>query len=136
MTRLDWFSPGHPAQLLLGLAIWSLWFIAMYAGLSVACQLNPPQVQQGPFTLLNAGLFILTLLVSALLFYLAWRSHRARGSLPATSQEKDPTEGAAAHQVATAVGRFIGFVSTVLYCIAAVATLAGGLPVLVMSPCS
>lgn len=122
--RLTWFSPSHPAQIVVGFVIWSIWFIAMYGGLSVACQLAPPETVQGPFTWINSGLFAFTLLVIALLVYLAWRSGRY---CALQHQADEETAG---------FGRFVGYVGTVLYLIAAVATLAGGLPVLVLSPCS
>jgi hypothetical protein len=35
-------SITHPLQLVPGLIIWALWFIAIYGGLSVACALAPP----------------------------------------------------------------------------------------------
>lgn len=136
MNKFAWFSPGHPAQLVIGFTIWSIWFIAMYAGLSVACQINPPEPQQGPFTWLNGGLFVLTLLVSALLLYLAWRSGRYCASVHRKDKAGANPDNAKASRSATSAGRFIGYVSTVLYLIAAAATLAGGLPVLVYSPCS
>ena len=136
MNKLVWFAPGHPAQLVIGFTIWSLWFIAMYAGLSVACQLNPPDMQQGPFTLLNAGLFVLTLLVTALLLFLAWRSGRYCASVHRKDKAGVNSDDAKANHSATSAGRFIGYISTVLYLIAAAATLAGGLPVLVYAPCS
>ncbi|KGK41339.1 hypothetical protein LH51_15570 [Nitrincola sp. A-D6] len=122
--KLSWFAPSHPAQIVMGFVIWSIWFIAMYGGLSVACQLVPPDTGQGPFTWINSGLFAFTLLVFALLVLLAWRSGRY-----CASQHK-------AGEVTAGFGRFVGYVGTVLYLIAAVGTLAGGLPVLVLSPCS
>ncbi|SNY43925.1 hypothetical protein SAMN06297280_0668 [Arsukibacterium tuosuense] len=122
--KAGWSDPGHPAQLVVGLIIWSIWFIAMYAGLSVVCQLAPPATLHSPFTWLNGGLFGLTLLVVALLLLLAWRCGRY-----CLLQRR------AKHQDA-GVKHFTGYVSTVLYLAAAVATLAGGLPVLVFSPCS
>lgn len=122
MNKPGWFTPGHPAQLVIGFALWSIWFVAMYAGLSVVCQLAPPAEQQGALTWLNAGLFGLTLLVVILLLLLAWRS--ARFCMLQRSQ------------AASGVSLFIGYISAVLYLLAAIATLAGGLPVLVYSPCS
>lgn len=122
--KARWSDPGHPAQLVVGLTIWSIWFIAMYAGLSVVCQFAPPATQHSPFTWLNGGLFGLTLLVVALLLLLAWRCGRY-----CLRQRR-------ANQHNTGVTHFTGYVSTVLYLAAAVATLAGGLPVLVLSPCS
>ncbi|MBV2128448.1 hypothetical protein [Arsukibacterium indicum] len=123
MSRYSWFAPCHPAQLVFGLTIWSIWFVAMYAGLSVACQLAAPASEQGAVNWLNASLFLLTLLVLAVLLALAWRTWRA-----CLQQRKDKNTGGVKH--------FTGYVSTVLYLASAIATLAGGLPVLVFAPCS
>ncbi|WP_205126655.1 hypothetical protein [Nitrincola tibetensis] len=124
MIQPTWFAPAHPAQIVMGFVIWSIWFIAMYGGLSVVCQLAPPDVEQGPLTWLNGGLLTFALLVIALLLFLAWRSGRYCASRHKASEE------------AVGFERFVGYVSTVLYLIAAVATLAGTLPVLVLPPCN
>lgn len=135
MNKSGWFAPGHPAQLVIGFVIWSVWFVAMYGGLSVACQLVPPAEQQGALTWLNAGLFMLTLVIMLLLLILAWRNarycwalHRNTNNNAAFSEPDD--------QATVGVRRFIGYLGTLLYLIAAAATLAGGLPVLVFTPCS
>ncbi|WP_213999829.1 hypothetical protein [Arsukibacterium sp.] len=122
--KARWSDPGHPVQLVVGLTIWSIWFIAMYGGLSVVCRFAPPATQHSPFTWLNGGLFGLTVLVVVLLLLLAWRCGRY-----CLRQRR------AKHHDA-GVTQFAGYVSTVLYLAAAVATLAGGLPVLVLSPCN
>ena len=119
MSWRRWCKPGHPAQLVLGLSIWSIWFIAMYAGLSVVCQLATPAPQDGAANWLNYALFGLTLIVITLLLLLAWRGWRYCQSV----------------QHANRPQRFIAYVSTVLYLMAALATLAGALPVLVLPPC-
>ena len=41
------WRPHHPVHLILGLCVWSIWFVVLYGGLSVACQLTPPEPQQG-----------------------------------------------------------------------------------------
>lgn len=123
MTILRWFSPGHPAQLIIGLIIWSLWFVAMYAGLSVVCQLAPSPALQRGVSWLNIGLAAFSVLVILLLVVLAWRN----GYYCAAQHQRKGSSGAP---------RFIGYVSTVLYLAAAVATAAGGLPVLVLAPCA
>lgn len=135
MIEARWFSPGHPAQVAIGFVIWSIWFIAMYGGLSVACQLEPPPMQQGPYTWLNGSLFALTLLVMALLLILGWRSGRYC-ALQAQSEKNYSNDSNRVDNASGSDRRFIGYLSTVLYLLAAVATLAGGLPVLVFTPCS
>lgn len=119
MSCRHWLNPVHPAQLVLGFSVWSIWFLVMYAGLSVACQLTPPMQQNGANTWLNIALWSTTLLVVALLSALAWRCRRYCRNADNLSRTQ----------------QFIGYVATVLYMLAAVATLAGGLPVLVFRPC-
>ena len=119
MSWRRWCKPGHPAQLVLGFSIWSIWFIAMYAGLSVVCQFVAPAPQDGAANWLNYALFGLTLIVITLLLLLAGRGWRYCQSVQQDSRPQ----------------RFIAYVSTVLYLIAALATLAGALPVLVLPPC-
>ena len=123
MIKFSWFAPGHPAQHAIGLMIWSIWFIAMYAGLSVVCQLTPPAKQQSADSWLNIGLAAFSVVVILLLLALAWRS----GRYCAAQHQRNHSN---------AVNRFVGYVSTILYLAAAVATLAGGLPVLVFAPCA
>ena len=123
MTPFRWFAPGHPAQLAMGLIIWSIWFIAMYAGLSVVCHLAPPAKQQSADSWLNIGLAAFSVTVILLLVALAWRS----GRYCAAQHQRQGRNG---------TYRFIGYVSTVLYLAAALATFAGGLPVLVLAPCA
>src|SRR5690606_24635178 len=67
----------HPLHAILGLVIWSLWFVALYGGQGVGCALAPPPVEDGAATWLNAALGLFTLLIVALLVGLAlfsWRS--------------------------------------------------------------
>lgn len=73
-------SPYHPMQLALGLIVWAVWFVVLYGGLSVACVLAPPPVEQGAYTWINGALLLGTLLVTALLLYWAygcWKTARA-----------------------------------------------------------
>ncbi|MDI5934125.1 hypothetical protein [Halomonas kalidii] len=68
---LSRLTAGHPLQLILGLTIWSLWFVALYGGLSVACAVAPPAPTQGAMTGLNLWLGLLTLATLGLLGWLA-----------------------------------------------------------------
>lgn len=113
-------AAGHPAHLLLGLLVWSIWFVALYGGLSVACAVAPPPVAAGALNWINGTLLLLTLLVTALL--LAW----ARRCLAAV---KPPAESG------SGVTRFLPAMSAALYLAAAAATLAVGVPVIVLPPC-
>ncbi len=107
-------SPSHPLQLPMGLIIWSLWFVIMYASLSVACAFVPPDSALGPRTWINGLLLILTLVVTLLLTLLAVRNWRAPGD---------------GHR------RFVARVSAGIYFAAAIATLGVGLPVVALPPC-
>lgn len=109
------FSPTHPVQLALGLIIWSTWFVLMYSVLSLGCEFEIPDHTVDSFNWLNLLLFLLTIATAALLGYLAVRCWRA------TTPPGDK--------------RFIGRVAAGLHLVAAVSTLAIGLPTLVLPPC-
>ena len=111
-------APSHPLHLVIGLMVWSLWFVALYGGLSVGCALAPPDVALGARTWLNGLLLALTALTLVWLLLrmgLSWRA--ARGS-QAGSRE-----------------RFVTTLSAALYLVAAVSTLVIGLPILGLPPC-
>lgn len=112
-------TPLHPLHLVFGLVLWSVWFVAMYGGLSVACAVAPPAGAAGALTWLNGVLLLLTLLTVILMLYRAWRC----------------TQAAGAANAAQGRARFLPRVSAMVYLAAAGATLAIGLPVLVLPPC-
>lgn len=109
------FAPTHPLQLALGLIIWSVWFVLIYSVLSVGCAFAIPDNALSPFNWLNALLLVLTLLTTALLAFFAWRCWR----VPAPQGNH----------------HFIARVAAGVYLVAAISTLAIGLPVLVLPPC-
>ena len=111
-----WLAPSHPAQLLLGLTLWSLWFVAIYAGLSVACALSPPVAEQGALTAINGGIALLTLATLALLAWLAWR-------------------GLCAGRQAAGGGRFIALVGAGLHVYAAAGVAFVAWPLVALPPC-
>lgn len=113
-------APTHPLQLVLGLIVWSVWFVAIYGGLSLGCALAPPDLALGPVTWLNG----LLALVSALV--LAWLLRQALVCLRAS-------RSAATSSPRT---RFLTTVSAGVYLVAAVSTLFIGLPVLGLPPCT
>jgi hypothetical protein len=118
MTRLAaWLSPGHPVQLLLGLTIWSLWFVVLYGGLSVACAVAPPSSGQGALTALNLSLGLLTL---ATLGLLLWRALVCLAAVPEESNR---------------VGRFIAAVAAGLHLLSASGVAFVGLPLVALPPC-
>jgi hypothetical protein len=106
----------HPLHLAIGMTLWSLWFVAFYGGLSVACAVAPPDPLHGAFTAINAGLALLTLATVGLLAWLAWRAWQVARS----------TRGRA---------RYLARLSAGLYAFAAIGALYMGLPVIALPPC-
>lgn len=107
---------AHPWHLVAGLVIWSVWFIVLYGGLSVACEFNPPPPASGVMNWLNLALLLLTLSTVAYLLLctvLCW--HRARHASKQT--------------------RFFLRTSGAVYLTSGLAALAIGLPVVVTAPC-
>lgn len=107
---------AHPWHLIGGLTIWAAWFVVMYGGLSVACELYAPAAGSGVLNWISLLLLLLTLLTCGYLVVCAagcWRGARA-----AASQK-----------------RFTLKVGAAVYLSSALATLAVGLPVGVISPC-
>lgn len=113
------FRPFHPLHLVLGPTIWSGWFVALYAGLSVACRLVPPAATRGAVTWINGLLLVLTVSVTLLLVFLAWRCWRA----------------ASADTGVPCNGPFISRVSAGVYLLTASSTVMIGLPVVLLPPC-
>jgi heme/copper-type cytochrome/quinol oxidase subunit 2 len=110
-------NASHPIHLVLGLILWAIWFVAIYGGLSVGCQVAPPVAEQGALTWLNAALLLFTLVTVLVLLVFAWLCRRARGATD------DHT------------GRFVTGVAAGVYLAAAVITLVIGLPVIALPPC-
>ncbi len=83
--RSFWY---HPASLVLGPVVWSIWFVAIYATLSLAC-LQGWLVNGGDqpsainVLLAGAGLVIAALLATAA--WAAWRSASGKSFIPRTS---------------------------------------------------
>jgi hypothetical protein len=111
-------SPYNPIHIPLGLVIWSLFFVALYGGLSVGCSLVPPHTEQGPWNWLNAALGLAAMLTVSLLLGLAWLFQRAARRAPG-----QPTQ------------RFVAHLSAGVHLIAAIATLFIALPVVSLPPC-
>lgn len=112
-------APTHPLQLALGLIVWSVWFVALYGGLSVGCALAPPDAGLGARTGLNALLAALTAIAFGWLVWQLRRCWRAARSRPDDAPSR----------------RFITTLSAGIYAVAAVSTLAIGIPVLSLPPC-
>jgi|SRR5690554_2264935 len=111
------FPPWHPIHLITGLTVWAIWFVVLYGGLSVACEVVPPDPARGPLNWLNALLWLSTLVVVGVLGWAAW--HCARG----TPENTQPNR------------RFVARTSAGLYFLSAFATLAVAVPVWFLPPC-
>ena len=105
----------HPIQMAMGFIIWSVWFVVVYGGLSVACAVSPPSLRLGNVTWINAMLLGITLFTTLFLLGLAYRCWQAR---PSTDNR-----------------RFVVWVAFAGYVTAAIATFAVGLPILGLPPC-
>ena len=113
------WNATHPLHLVLGPAIWFVWFNVAYSALSVACSAAPPAAT-GPVAWFNGPLLAATLAAAAALAVAAAWTGRATRRLPATGAPRE---------------RFIAWVATGLYLISAVSTLALGLPMAWLPPC-
>jgi hypothetical protein len=110
---------AHPMHLVLGLVLWSVWFVAIYGVLSVACTVAPPPEAAGALTWINVLLLLLTLFTAAALLYGAWRCWLALRAAPNDARR----------------ATFIPGVSAAAYLSASVAVLAIGLPAIALPPC-
>ncbi len=114
--------PGHPVQLVTGLALWFVWLCAVYGGAAVACAVAPPPVQAGPWNGLNAGLIAVSAVFAAGFVWAALRQAKAakgfQGTEPAVRRQK-----------------FFASAAAVLHGVAAVSTLVVALPMFVLAPC-
>lgn len=57
----------HPFQLVAGLIVWTVWFVVLYAGLSVGCAVAPPAAEQGVLNWINLSLAAISLATMPLL---------------------------------------------------------------------
>ena len=132
-------QPTHPFQLVLGLILWALWFVLMYAGLSVVCETAAPAQEQGPLTWLSTGLVLLTILTLFLLLFLAqrcWRSHRRlRRAALDTKVPETETETNGQATANKQDQQRVASVATLAYLASAVAVLLAILPLSLLPPC-
>jgi glucan phosphoethanolaminetransferase (alkaline phosphatase superfamily) len=111
-------SAFHPAQIPLGLSLWAVWFVALYGGVAVACELLQPAAGEG-MGAINLGFVLFTLLTALLPIYYAVQCWRAtRHAAGRTSQE-----------------RFAARVGAAMHVIAVVAIVFVGVPLLGLPPC-
>lgn len=114
-------SPFHPLNLVLGLIIWSLWFVLLYGGLSVGCAFAPPEAEAGAWTWINAAVLVLALMVCGYLLTRAYRCWKARSRKG--SGEVSPLQV------------FVSTTSAAVYLVSAFASLMLGLPGVLLPPC-
>ena len=103
------------------LTLWGLFFVVIYAGLSVACSVAPPDPERDMFTGINAGVGVVTLVTTLLLLWLAWASMQA-------GRKAGRKEG---------LGResYFAYVSAGMFLFSACGTLFVGLPIAMLPPC-
>jgi len=118
----DTAHPGHAWHLVLGLAMWFIWFCVTYGGLAVACAVAPPPAAMGPLNWLNASVLLLAAATTAAFGAGAWASALTARRLPAGS--------------AAARDRFVACAAAALYTTAAVSTAVVALPALILAPCT
>tara|TARA_B100001146_G_C15752158_1_gene252134 strand:- start:18 stop:374 length:357 start_codon:yes stop_codon:yes gene_type:complete len=108
----------HPLHLVMGFMIWALWLVLIYAGLSLGCMAAASPETLEAQSWLNIALLGFTMIISALLLWIGIRCWR----FPPTEENKKQA-------------RFILRVSGAVYFCAAIATLAGSIPTLMLPPC-
>lgn len=121
MSETDTGRPwtDHPLNLVAGPVVWSVWFIAVYGGLSVVCGGTPGDGAGSSAT--RIALASLTGVVIGALCACALASRRAAAA---------PVAGDG-----TEVRRFIATAAMALHGVAAVATAFTALPLLAVPPC-
>lgn len=122
MTQIFRLPASHPWQLLIGLCVWTLWFVVVYAGVSVACSAAPPPAARATASGINLGLIAFTLGIAGVLGLAAFVCAKGAGRI----DSGDTGDG---------LRRFIATAATALYAVAAVSTLFVGLPLLFVWPC-
>ncbi|MCK8515655.1 hypothetical protein M0534_04840 [Methylonatrum kenyense] len=108
----------HPFQLVAGLLVWAIWFVVLYAGLSVGCAVAPPAAEQGDLNWLNGGLGAISLATTLLLVLAAWRCWQA-AAVPSVDRQ----------------GAFFARLGAAIHGVSALATAAIAIPVVAYPPC-
>ena len=114
-------STSVSLHLVLGLIIWSVWFVFLYAGLSLACEFAPPAAAEGPRTWINDLMIAVAIAVSGGLLYASYRCSRA--GLEAMAGISGSSRA------------FLRTISSSVYLVSAAGALALVLPGLVLPPC-
>lgn len=106
----------HPLHLAIGLTVWFVFFIVVYGGMSVGCEISDARYSTNPLNIINGFVLLVTIIFTIPLAWLAWKCHLATPSKPNQ-------------------GRFVMRLSAVLYGISALATVLVGLPGAIYPPC-
>lgn len=106
----------HPVHLILGLTIWAVFFVVVYGGMSVGCELSAARDSSTPFNVINGFVLAVTVVFTVPLAWLAWQCHKATPAAPHNR-------------------RFLARMSTILYAVSALATFLVGLPGVIYPPC-
>lgn len=150
-----WLSPDSPWQLALGFTLWSLWFVGVYGGVSVACSARWAADARGPWNGVNGALIAGTLATVVMLLLAARRCLRhartLRGLDPAgphrparpadavgQAEADEPPAGevpGSAFAQRRERRRFIAFMAALLHALAAASTVFVALPLLRLPPC-
>lgn len=107
---------AHPLHMVMGLVIWSLWFVVLYGGLSVACEVAAPPVDAGIWNWINISLLLLTLATTGALLLMAWACLRAAPGVKSNA-------------------RFMLRIAAAVYLLSAISALVVALPVVIYPPC-
>ncbi len=118
--RLRW-RWTHPVQLVLGPIVWSVWFVVLYGGLSLGCQLVAPPGSDHSLTWLNLAVVGGGVLVAAAL---AWAGLRCWRSAPEVSEDGCGSEE-----------RFVARTGGLIWLFSAMASAFIALPGMAMVPC-
>lgn len=117
MTR----SRSAHVHVVLGLVIWSVWFVFLYAGLSLACEFAPPAAAEGARTWINLLMLIFAILVAGALLYASYRCSRAGLE--------------SAQGLSSSTRTFIRRIALSVYLVSAAGAFALVIPGLVLPPC-
>ncbi|WP_444678351.1 hypothetical protein [Halomonas sp. E19] len=107
----------HPIHLVGGVTLWGIWFVAIYAGLSVACSVAPPDPGRDMLTGINLGVGLATLATTLGLLWLTWAGVKA------------------ARRAEVRRDCYFAYTSAGVYFFSAGATLFVGYPVVFLPPC-
>ncbi|MEP1213946.1 MAG: hypothetical protein ABJM11_07465 [Marinobacter sp.] len=114
-------SPVHPVHLFLGLAIWAAWFVVLYGGLSVGCTIAPPDSEEQAGTWINGAIVVVASLVGG---YLLWCAYRCAQASSQAKLQRD-----------NRLGVFISKTAAAVYLVSSIASLALGVPGVLLPPC-